>query len=149
MAASPERKLVCENRRARHDYFILERMEAGLALTGTEVKSLREGRAELRDAYVTVEKGEAFLVDAHIAPWPHAAYFNHQPRRRRKLLLKAREIARLKTHIEKKGFTAVALAIYFNERNLAKVEIALARGRKHQDKRELIRQRDEERQARD
>ncbi len=142
------RKMVCTNRRARRDYFIVERLEAGLALRGTEVKSLREGRVELREAYVAVEGGEAFLVDAHIAPWPGAAYFNHQPLRRRKLLLKAKEIARLRGQIDQKGFTAVPLSIYFNEKNLAKVEIGVGRGRKQIDKRELIRLRDEERQQR-
>ena len=141
------RTIVCRNRRALHDYFILERVEAGLVLQGSEVKSLRDGRANLADAYAVIETGEAYLVNLHIAPWPNAPYFNHNPLRKRKLLLHAKQISKLQLKIDQRGLVLVALSIYFNERNRAKVELGLARGKRKYDKRESIRQRDEQRAA--
>ncbi|RME29152.1 MAG: SsrA-binding protein SmpB [Deltaproteobacteria bacterium] len=141
-----KQRVVVTNRKALRDYFIEDRLEAGLVLKGTEVKSLREGRVELADGYVVVEGGEAWLVNTHISPWPQATYFNHEPRRRRKLLLHRHQIARLRSLLEIRGYTAVPLKIYFNERNRAKVEIGLARGKKKVDKRATIKERDEQRQ---
>ncbi|RLB59425.1 MAG: SsrA-binding protein [Deltaproteobacteria bacterium] len=139
-------RVVCRNRKAARDYFIEERLEAGLVLKGTEVKSLRDGRAELLDGYVAVEEGEAWLVNVHIGQWPQASYFNHEPRRRRKLLLQRRQINKLRAMLEQRGYTAIPLKIYFNDKNLAKVEIGLARGKRKADKRATIRDRDERRQ---
>lgn len=141
------RTIVCRNRRAQHDYFILDRIEAGLVLQGSEVKSLRDGRATLTDAYAVIERGEAYLVNLHIAPWPNAPYFNHNPLRKRKLLLHAKQIGKLQLKIEQRGLGLVALSIYFSANNKAKVELGLVRGKKKYDKRESIRQRDEQRAA--
>jgi len=138
-------KVVCRNKKAFHDYFIEDRFEAGMALKGTEVKSLREGRADLKDAYATVEKFEIFLVNMHISEWPGAAYFNHEPERKRKLLLHARQIRRLKIHIEQRGYTLIPLVVYFNKANRVKVELGLAKGKRKYDKRVAIRDRDERR----
>ena len=135
------RKVVCQNRKARHDYDIIEVIEAGLVLTGSEVKSLRDGGAHLTDAWAEVRGGEAFLVGAHIAPYAQASYLNHPPRRERKLLLHAREISRLEGKVREKGLTLVPLVLYFRE-GRAKVEIALARGRRAYDKRDRIQKRD-------
>jgi len=140
--------VVCRNRRATFDFAIEERIEAGLVLVGSEVKSLRDGRAQLTDAYAVIEGGEVWLLNAHISEWPHAKYFGHEPTRRRKLLMKAREIARLKIALERRGYTLVALSLYFNERQRVKVELGLARGKRMVDKREVIRARDDEREAR-
>ncbi|MEW6047969.1 MAG: SsrA-binding protein SmpB [Bacillota bacterium] len=138
-------RTVCENRKARHDYEILETMEAGLVLSGSEVKSLRLGRAQLRDAYARVANGELFLVGAHISAYQAGSPFDHDPVRPRKLLMHRREIARLAGRVAEKGLTLVPLRIYFNDRGLAKVELALARGRKVYDRREAIARRDEQR----
>lgn len=135
------RKVVCLNRKARHDYEVLETLEAGLVLRGSEVKSLRSGQAALVDSYAEVRGGEVFLVGAHIAAYSSASYNNHDPRRDRKLLLHAREIRRLDGRVREKGLTLIPLALYFRD-GRAKVEIALARGRKAYDKRERIRERD-------
>lgn len=143
---SAERKLVCQNRRARHDYEILDTLEAGMVLTGSEVKSLRNGAASIVDAYAEIRDNEVFLVGANIAPYASASYLNHEPRRDRKLLLHTREIRRLDSKIREKGLTLIPLQIYFR-RGKAKVELALARGRKQFDKRERIRKRDESRVA--
>ena len=141
------RSVVCRNRRAQHDYFILERVEAGLVLQGSEVKSLRDGRANLADAYAVIEAGEAYLVNLHISPWPNAPFFNHNPLRKRKLLLHAKQISKLQLKIEQRGLALVALSIYFSESNRAKVELGLVRGKRKYDKREAIRKRDEQRAA--
>ncbi len=133
---SSKRKVVADNRRARFDYFIEEVFEAGIVLTGTEVKSLREGRASLAESYVGVEAGELFLINAHVPEYHGGNKFNHAPRRHRKLLLKRREVGKLAGAIQRQGLTIVALKIYFNQRGLAKVEIALARGKKLHDKRQ-------------
>ncbi len=150
MARSKEkdgRKVVCRNNRALHDYFIDERFEAGLVLCGTEVKALRDGRASLQDAYAAVEGGEVYLVNVNIPQWPGAAYFNHQPKRKRKLLLHRKQIDKLFLEIQQRGCTLVPLSIYFTEKNRAKVELGLARGKRKYDKREAIRERDERRQS--
>jgi len=142
------RKVVAENRRARHDYEIIERFEAGLALLGSEVKSLRNGGAQLVDSYCEVKGGELFLVGTNIAQYSAASYQNHEPRRRRKLLMHATEIHRLDVKIREKGLTLIPLALYFRD-GRAKIEIALARGRKSYDKRDKILQRDLDRAARE
>ena len=129
-------RTICENRKARHDYEILETLEAGIELRGSEVKSLRLGRAQLRDAYARVRDGEVYLYGAHIAPYQAASPFGHEPDRPRRLLLHRREIDRLAGRVAEKGLTLVPLRLYFNERGLVKVELALARGRKLYDRRE-------------
>jgi SsrA-binding protein len=136
-----------KNKKAYHDYEILEKYEAGIALKGTEVKSLREGKANLRDAFVRIEDGEAYLFNAYIAPYTHGNLFNHEPTRKRKLLLHKSEIKRLYGKTQEKGLTIIPLRMYFNQRGKVKVEIALARGKKKYDKREAIKRRELEREA--
>src|ERR671916_1165344 len=128
-------KVVAENRRARFDYFVEERFEAGIQLTGTEVKSLRQGEGSIAESYATVEGEEVWLINSHIPEYSHGNRLNHQPRRPRKLLLKGREIAKLQGAVTREGLTLVPLSIYFNGSGRAKVELALARGRKAPDKR--------------
>jgi SsrA-binding protein len=141
--ADPTRKIAADNRRARFNFEIGEAYEAGIMLTGTEVKSLRTGKATIAESYVSVDrKGEVFLVNANIPEYLQANRFNHEPRRPRKLLLKAREIAKLAQAIEREGMTIVPLKVYFNERGMAKIEVAVARGKKLHDKRETEKQRD-------
>jgi SsrA-binding protein len=136
-------KIAADNRRARFNYEIGDAYEAGLALTGTEVKSLRNGKATIAESYVSVDrKGEVYLINANIPEYLQANRFNHEPRRPRKLLLKAREIARLAQAVEREGMTIVPLKVYFNDRGRAKIEIAVARGKKLHDKRETEKQRD-------
>jgi SsrA-binding protein len=136
-------KVVADNRRARFDYEIGEIFEAGLVLTGTEVKSLRTGKASIAESYASLDKaGELYLVNANIPEYLQANRFNHQPKRSRKLLLKAREISRLAKGLEREGMTIVPLKIYFNERGRAKIELALGRGKKLHDKRQTERLRD-------
>jgi SsrA-binding protein len=147
--AERPRRIAADNRRARHDYEIGETFEAGLMLTGTEVKSLRTGKATITESYASVDRaGEVFLVNANIPEYLQANRFNHEPKRPRKLLLKAREIARIAQGTERQGMTIVPLKIYFNERGRAKVEIALARGKKLHDKRETEKARDWDREKR-
>jgi SsrA-binding protein len=140
------RKVVADNRRARFDYEILDTFEAGLALVGSEVKSLREGRASLADSYAGFERGELWLLNSHIPEYGLANRFNHEPRRPRKLLLHQRQIDRLSGAILREGLTVIPLKVYFNERGRAKAEIALARGKKLHDKRETEKQRSWERE---
>ena len=135
------RKVVCSNRKARHDYEVVDTVEAGMVLTGSEVKSLRMGGAHLTDAFAEVRGGEVFLVGASIAQYGAASYLNHEPRRARKLLLHAKEIARLDGKVREKGLTLIPLSLYFRD-GKAKVDLALARGRRAYDKRERIRLRD-------
>lgn len=136
-------KVAAENRRARFDFEIGETFEAGLMLTGTEVKSLRTGKATIAESYAEVDRaGEVFLVNANIPEYLQANRFNHEPKRPRKLLLKAKEIARIAKGIEREGMTIVPLKIYFNAQGRAKILIALARGKKLHDKRETEKQRD-------
>ena len=137
-------KAIAANRRARHEYWIEETHEAGIALTGTEVKSLREGRANLTDAFARVDRGEVWLYHLHINPYAQGNIHNHDPLRTRKLLLHRREIARLRAKTDQKGYTLVPLRLYFR-RGVAKVELAVARGRHLYDKRERIAERDAER----
>jgi SsrA-binding protein len=138
-------KLIAENRRARHDYELLDRYEAGLVLTGTEVKSLRQGRASLAQAYAEVRDGEAWLVNASIATYDPGNIANHEPERPRKLLLHKREIASLIGKVQERGFTVVPTRLYFKD-GRAKVELALARGKERHDKRRDIARRDADRQ---
>lgn len=137
-------KLVAENKKARFDYFIEDEYEAGLVLLGTEVKSLRMGRANLKDAYARIKKGEVFVYQIHISPYPFAYYDNHEALRPRKLLLKKREIKRLYAKLNEKGFSLIPLKLYFKE-GKAKLTLGLAKGKKKYDKREAIRRRDEQR----
>ena len=137
-------KIITSNRRARRNYFITETMEAGLVLQGTEAKALREGRANLQDAYCKVENDEAFLLNAHISPYSHGNLQNHDPLRPRKLLLHKREIGKLKKASEQKGFTIIPLKLYFKN-GYAKVEIGMARGKKLYDKRTDIAERETQR----
>ena len=138
-------KIICRNRRARHDYFILDEYEAGMVLLGTEVKSLRLGRANLKDSYARVRGGEVFLYNMHIGACPFAAYGNHDPLRPRKLLLHKGEIKRLTGKLEEKGQTLIPLQAYFRD-GKAKVTLALAKGKRKYDKREAIRKREEKRE---
>lgn len=138
-------KLVCQNRKARHNYFIEETLEAGLALTGTEVKSLRQGKGSLGEAYARIKGGEAWLEQFHIPPYEQGNRFNADPVRRRKLLLKRREIEKLAAAIERQGYTLVPLKVYFRG-GWAKVALGLARGKKMFDKRETLKQRTQERE---
>ena len=133
-------KLVCENKKARHDYDLKETMEAGLVLLGSEVKSLRGGGANLKNSYCRVKKGEAFLFGMHISPYP-AALDNHEPERTRKLLLHGREISKLRGKLEEKGQALIPLKIYFRD-GKAKAELALAKGKRHHDRREDLKKRD-------
>lgn len=135
-------KVVADNRRARYHYEIGEVFEAGLMLTGTEVKSLRTGKATIAESYASAEKGELFLINANIPEYLQANRFNHEPRRPRKLLMKEREIAKLSIGIEREGMTIVPLKIYFNARGMAKIELALGKGKKLHDKRETEKIRD-------
>lgn len=137
---------VAQNRKARHDYFIEEKIEAGMMLTGSEVKSLRRGRCSLGEAYATEQEGALFLRHAHIAPYEPASQRNHEPLRPRKLLLHRRELARLIQLVRRDGYTLVPLSIYFNPRGIAKLELGLARGKRKADKRETEKKRDWQRQ---
>ena len=138
-------KLITQNKKARHDYRILESFEAGIVLAGTEVKSLREGRANLRDSFGVIESGEVILRGLHISPYSHTSDTNLEPRRDRKLLLNKREIQKLIGKVQVKGLTLVALKIYFNNRGIAKVELALAKGKREYDKRHDIAEREAKR----
>lgn len=145
--AKSEEKIVCRNREAGRLYQLEERFEAGMALLGSEVKSLREGRANLKDAYARFEGRELYLVQAHIAPYFQAGIFNHNPERARKLLLNKRELKRLLGKVTERGYTIIPLKIYF-KKGRAKLEIALAKGKKVYDRREEIKKRDLEREMR-
>ncbi len=135
-------KTVAENRRARFDYFIEDTYEAGIALTGTEVKSLRFGEGSIAESYAEVRNGEVWLVNANVPEFSHGNRFNHEPKRPRKLLLHAREIEKLFGAVERKGMTLVPLSVYFNGKGRAKVELALAKGKQTHDKRASIKERD-------
>jgi SsrA-binding protein len=138
-------KLLCQNKKAYHDYFIEETFEAGIALTGTEVKSLRLGKGNLKDSYVRAEEGEAFLHHTHISPYPFGHQFNHEPERVRKLLLHKREIRRLTGKTQERGYTVVPLKMYL-KRGKVKVEIGLAKGKVQYDKREALKKRSADRE---
>lgn len=138
-------KLIAKNKRARFNYELGDRFEAGLVLTGSEVKSLRMGKANLTDSYAKLKNGEAWLVGCHISPYPYASYDNHQPERPRKLLLHKRELHKLEGKIKEQGMSLIPLALYFR-RGKAKVELALAKGKKLHDKRQIIKKRDQQRE---
>jgi SsrA-binding protein len=141
-ASFDKKKTVAENRRARFDYHIEDTFEAGIMLTGTEVKSLRFGEGSIAESYAEIRGGEAWLVNSNVPEFSHGNRFNHEPKRPRKLLLHEREIDRLQGAVERKGMTLVPLSIYFNSRGRAKVELALARGKNAADKRQTIKERD-------
>jgi len=142
-----DEKNVCINRKARHDYFVLGSIEAGIALAGCEVKSVRQGNVSLQDAYAVVEDGEAFLMNMHITPYEKSAHFVPDPRRRRKLLMHKAEIKRLMGRVTEKGLTLVPLRVYI-VRGKVKLEVAVARGKAKRDRREEIAKRDAEREMR-
>ena len=135
-----------KNRSAFHEYFIDNKYVAGIVLTGTEVKSLRTGKASFNDSYCIIHKGEVWIKSLHIAEYSHGTVNNHDPVRDRKLLLQKREIRKIESKLKEKGYTLIPLLIFFNDKNLVKVEIGLARGKKLHDKRETIRKRDVERE---
>jgi len=139
-------RVVAENRKARYNYHLEETVEAGIALVGTEVKSLREGRANIAESYAEIRGGEVWLVNAHIPEYAHGNIHNHEPRRPRKLLLKRREIKRLTGAVDRRGYTLVPLKLYFNARGMAKLLLALGKGKRAVDKREDIKKRDWQRQ---
>ena len=140
------RKVISDNRKARHDYFIEETYEAGIALKGTEVKSMRLGRVNLKDSYAYIKNGELILSNMHISPYEKASHYSHDPLRERKLLMHKKEIMRLLGKTKEKGLTLVPVKLYFNEKNKVKVEIGLAKGKKLYDKREDLAKKDAQRQ---
>ncbi len=140
-------KVIAENRKAHHDYHVFETFEAGIALLGTEVKAIREGRVNLRDSFARVEDGEVFLYNVNISPYSHRGYVDHEPLRRRKLLLHRSEIRKLIGKTVEKGMTLVPLRLYFKDGRV-KVAISLAKGKKEYDKRETLKRRDADREAR-
>ena len=139
-------KVIAENRRARFDYAIEEDLECGIVLEGSEVKSLRQKSANIAESYATVDDGELWLVNSHIAPYAQAKTFGHEERRRRKLLVSRKELARLWNATQRKGMTLVPLVLYFNHRGIAKIKIGIAKGKKTHDKRETAARRDWNRQ---
>ncbi|MEK9665136.1 MAG: SsrA-binding protein SmpB [Candidatus Nanopelagicales bacterium] len=146
MAKEKGRALIAQNRKARHDYHVESTVEAGLVLTGTEVKSLRAGRATLTDGYATIDNGEVWLRGVHIPEYDMGTWTNHEPRRARKVLLHRDEIRKLAAKTQAKGLTLIPLSLYFED-GYAKVELALASGRKHQDKRQAIAEREAKRET--
>ncbi|WP_284360357.1 SsrA-binding protein SmpB [Candidatus Phycosocius spiralis] len=136
------RKLIADNKRARFDYYIEHTYEAGLVLTGTEVKSLRLGRANIGESYASPENNEVWLINSYVPEYGPASRFNHEPRRKRKLLLRAREVNQLYAAVNREGRTIVPLKLYFNERGLVKLELALAKGKKDHDKRDTTKERE-------
>ena len=139
-----DRHIIALNKRARHYYEIVDTIEAGIVLTGSEVRSLRQGQVSLSDAYAEIRGGEVYLVNMHIAPYLHAGVLNHEPKRDRKLLLHKQEIKRLTGKVSQKGYTLIPLSLYF-KKGFVKVELALAKGKSARDRREEIRRRDEKR----
>lgn len=137
---------ICENRKARHRFELIESIECGLVLRGSEIKSLRNRAASLDEAYARIEDGELWLIGCHIAPYSHAHTLAHEPLRRRKLLVHKRELFRLRPKVEQKGLTLVPVRLYFNERGIAKASIALARGKSQSDKRQTLKERDDHRE---
>ena len=138
--------LISENRKARHEYFITDSWEAGVMLLGSEVKSLRVGQTNIAESYASIEAGGIWLINSYIAEYKGAAYFQHEPRRKRKLLMHVSEITKLKLAIERKGMTIVPLEMYFNAKGIAKMKIGLAEGKKLHDKRETEKKRDWDRE---
>ncbi|MDR1620944.1 MAG: SsrA-binding protein SmpB [Synergistaceae bacterium] len=138
-------KIVAQNRKARHDYFILESLECGIVLTGTEIKSIRAGNLNLKDSYASIDKGELWLVGLHVSPYEKGSYYNHEPERDRKLLVNKHELIRLNGKIREKGLTLVPLSVYIKDGRRAKIELALAKGKTTYDKRDAIAERDAKR----
>lgn len=145
-SAEPRSNIVAENRKARFHYAIIDTLEAGLVLTGTEVKSLRGGRSTIAESYATEEGGELWLINSYVPEYLEANRFNHEPRRRRKLLVKAKQLSRLAGAVQRDGMTLVPLKIYFNDKGRAKLELAVAKGKNAPDKREAEKERDWNRQ---
>lgn len=135
-----------KNRSASYEYFIEEKFDAGMILTGTEVKAIRDGRVSFNDAYCLIDHGDLFLKGLHISPYKFGSYANHNPTRERKLLLKKKELAKIQHKLKEKGYTIIPLSIYFNERGFAKMKIGLGKGKKLHDKRESIKERETERE---
>ena len=146
-STAPGIKVVATNRKAYHDYTIEDTVEAGIVLIGSEIKSIRAGQVNLRESYASIENGEAWLFNAHVATYDPASHFGHEPRRRRKLLLHKRQIARMASQVNEKGYTLIPLRMYLRN-NRAKVELALARGKRQYDKRAAIAKREDERRMR-
>jgi SsrA-binding protein len=146
MAKGPPPPPRIVNKKARYNFELLETLETGIVLTGSEVKSLRAGRASLDEAYAFIRDGELYLLDCHISPYANAGYAQHDPVRPRKLLVHRRELKRLHTKVTQKGLTLVPVGMHFSERGMVKVDVALARGKTHADKRDTIRQRDQQRE---
>lgn len=142
MRPEQARKLIADNKRARFDYYVEDTYEAGLVLTGTEVKSLRLGRANIAESYASPENGEIWLINSYIPEYGPASRFNHEPRRKRKLLLREREINKLFGAVDRDGRTVVPLKLFFNERGMVKLEVALAKGKKEHDKRDATKDRE-------
>jgi SsrA-binding protein len=142
MRPQQARKLIADNKRARFDYYVEDTYEAGLVLTGTEVKSLRLGRANIAESYASPENGEIWLINSYIPEYGPASRFNHEPRRQRKLLLREREINKLFGAVDRDGRTVVPLKLFFNERGMVKLEVALAKGKKEHDKRDATKDRE-------
>jgi SsrA-binding protein len=145
-ASTKGRRIICQNRRARHDYAIGEHLEVGMVLRGSEVKALREGHAHLSEAWVQVINGEAFLVGGNIAEYRQASHFNHPPERTRKLLMHRRQIDKLEVEIRQKGQVAIPLLLYFNEAGRVKLEIGIGKGKSREDRREAIKEREVKRE---
>lgn len=139
-------RVVCRNRKATHQYELLEKLECGIELRGTEVKSLRERHASLDEAYVRIEEGQLWLIGCHIAAYKHGSTMNHEPDRRRRLLIHRRELQKWEPKVRQKGLTIVPLRIYFSDRGLAKIEVAIARGKAAHDKRQDIKAREDKRE---
>jgi len=142
-----DNRIVATNRKAYHEYHILDKYETGIELLGSEVKSLREGNANLKEAYIVIRKEQAWVLGIHISPYSHTGFEGHEPVRERRLLLHKREIEKIKISLEQKGLTAVPLQMYFNPNGWAKLEIGIAKGKKIYDKRKAIRERDIQREA--
>ncbi len=149
MATPEEKRLVCENRKARRQYEIVESFEAGIVLTGTEVKTLRGGQVSIAEAYARFDGDGLFLISAHIEEYTHGNRANHTPTRKRKLLLHKRQLSKLKAKVDQRGYTLVPMRMYFNERGFAKLELGLGRGRKVGDKREAEKKKAAKREIKD
>ena len=141
-----EKTYIAKNRKAFHDYFVEDRIEAGIELTGTEVCSLRENSAQLRDCFIVIRRGEAWLYGVHISPYSHGSIFNVDPERRRRLLLHKKEILKLQQQADRKGYSLIPLSMYFNPKGRVKVEVGVCRGKKEYDKRASIKERDTKRE---
>jgi len=135
-----------KNRKVEHEYHIIQTLEVGIVLLGTEIKSIRAGKVNFKDSYAKIENGECWLLNMHISPWEKASFFNHEPERKRKLLLNRKEIKRLKTKVDEQGMTLVPMEIYINESGKCKIKLALAKGKKSYDKRETLQKKDLERE---